>query len=219
MHEFFELLKTLVNPESIILYGGLTLLTFVIFAETGLFVGFFLPGDSLLFTAGILTAFGKLHSDIIIVLVSVTIAAITGSLVGYAFGKRVGPPLFKRKESLLFKPSHLVIAQEFFCKYGGRAIVFSRFLPIVRTFVPIICGVIKFNYKQFFLFNLIGAMLWVNSIISIGYFLGRTMPLVKNYLHYIIIFLIVVTAIPVYSTWKKSRKQRAVRINKIESQA
>lgn len=207
--EFWQLFKTIVNPESIIYYGGLYLLIFVIFAETGLFVGFFLPGDSLLFTAGLLTATGNLQSPILVVLLSISAAAIVGNLTGFYFGKKVGPPLFSRKESLLFKPAHLNIARQFFSKHGDKAMVLGRFLPIVRTFVPIVAGVINYDFRKFMISNILGALLWVFSLVLFGYFAGVYIPWVKNYLEYIVIALIVLTTIPVYRTYLKEKKLSA----------
>ncbi|HAN76546.1 MAG TPA: alkaline phosphatase [Bacteroidales bacterium] len=206
MEEFWQLFKTIVNPESIIYYGGLYLLVFVIFAETGLFVGFFLPGDSLLFTAGLLTATGNLQSPIIVVLLSISVAAIVGNLTGYYFGKKVGPPLFSRKESLMFKPAHLNIARQFFNKHGDRAMILGRFLPIVRTFVPIVAGVISYDFRKFMISNILGALLWVFSLVLLGYFAGVYIPWVKDFLEYIVIALIVLTTIPVYRTYLKEKK-------------
>ncbi len=206
LEEFWQLFKTIVNPESIIYYGGLYLLVFVIFAETGLFVGFFLPGDSLLFTAGLLTATGNLQSPIIVVLLSISVAAIVGNLTGYYFGKKVGPPLFSRKESLMFKPAHLNIARQFFNKHGDRAMILGRFLPIVRTFVPIVAGVISYDFRKFMISNILGALLWVFSLVLLGYFAGVYIPWVKDFLEYIVIALIVLTTIPVYRTYLKEKK-------------
>lgn len=196
MDEFWQLLKDLVNPESIIRHGGLYLLLFVVFAETGLFVGFFLPGDSLLFTAGLLCATGILaiHPAALVVLIS--IAAVAGNLLGYAFGKKVGVLLFKRKSGLLFRHEHLVTANEFYQKHGNKTMILSRFLPVVRTFVPIIAGIVKLDYKRFVVYSLIGAILWVNSMVLTGYFLGVFVPGTQNYLEYIVVFLIVITALP-----------------------
>jgi membrane-associated protein len=200
----FHFLKELVNPESIIQYGGIYLLLFVVFAETGLFVGFFLPGDSLLFTAGLLCSTGilKLHPALLVFLI--IIAAVAGNMVGYSFGKRVGPMLFKRKSGILFKQEHLVTANEFYQKYGKKTIILSRFLPIVRTFAPIVAGIVKLDYKKFFIFSIVGAFFWVCILVLTGYFMGEYIPNTKDFLGYIVIFLIVITAIPfVYNSIRK----------------
>jgi membrane-associated protein len=209
MHEIFEFLKQLVNPESIIHYGGIYLLLFVVFAETGLFVGFFLPGDSLLFTAGLLcsTHIIELHPSLLVALI--IIAAVAGNMVGYAFGKKVGPLLFKRKSGLLFRQEHLISANEFYKKHGKKTIILSRFLPIVRTFAPIVAGIVKLEIYKFFIYSLVGAFFWVNILVLTGYFLGKYIPGTKDYLGYIVIFLIVITSIPfVINSIKKKLKSK-----------
>ena len=196
MSGIFDFLKQLVNPESIILYGGVYLLLFFVFAETGLFVGFFLPGDSLLFTAGLFCSTGiiKMHPSLLIVLIIV--AAVAGNMVGYSFGKKVGPMLFKRKSSFFFRQKHLVTAHEYYLKHGRKTIILSRFLPIVRTFAPIVAGIVKLDYRKFFIYSLIGAFFWVGILVLTGYFLGKYIPGTKDYLGYIVIFLIVITSVP-----------------------
>jgi membrane-associated protein len=206
--EFIEFFKELVNPQSIIKYGGLFLLIFVIFAETGLLVGFFLPGDSLLFTAGLLCATGVLDAHIVNLLLLCSGAAIIGNITGYFIGKNLGTRLFKKEESLFFKPSYLIMTQKFYEKHGVRAIVWSRFLPIFRTFVPVLAGAIKFDYIKFTIYNIVGAILWVFSLILAGYILGTQVPGIENYLEYIIIGLIVVTTIPLLRTYLKEKKQK-----------
>jgi membrane-associated protein len=210
MDGIFDFLKQLVNPESIIHYGGIYLLLFVVFAETGLFVGFFLPGDSLLFTAGLLCSAGILQIHILLLVVLIIIAAVTGNMVGYAFGKKVGPFLFKRKSGFLFRQEHLSAAHEFYIKHGKITIILCRFLPIVRTFAPIVAGIVKLDYYKFFVFSLAGAFLWVNTLVLIGYFMGKYIPGTKDYLGYIVIFLIVITSIPLlYSSIKKKLGKRS----------
>ncbi len=196
MDGIFEFLKQLVNPESIINYGGIYLLLFVVFAETGLFVGFFLPGDSLLFTAGLLCSTGILRLHPVILVILIILAAVAGNMVGYSFGKKVGPLLFSRKSSFLFRQEHLVTAHEFYVKHGKLTIILSRFLPIVRTFAPIVAGIVKLEYYKFFIYSLVGAFFWVSSLVLTGYFMGKYIPETKDYLGYIVIFLIVITSIP-----------------------
>ena len=207
MDGIFEFLKRLVNPESIIHYGGIYLLLFVVFAETGLFVGFFLPGDSLLFTAGLLCSTGLLDLHPALLVIAIIIAAVAGNMVGYFFGKKMGPLLFKRKSGLLFRQEHLVSANEFYKKHGKKTIILSRFLPIVRTFAPIVAGIVKLDFYKFTLYSLAGAFLWVNTLVLTGYFLGKYIPGIKNYLGYIVIFLIVITSIPfLINLFKKKEK-------------
>lgn len=205
-----EFFRTLLSPESIIQYGGLILLVFVIFAETGLFFGFFLPGDSLLFTAGLLCGTGTyfqgtpnlfIDSPIISIFLAVTIAGILGNFVGYWFGRRTGPLLFKRDDSLLFKKKYVYMAKDFYAKYGGMALILGRFMPIIRTFAPIFAGVVGVDLRRFSIYNIIGSILWVFSMMFSGYFLGKTVPHIKDYLEFIIIGIIFVSTIPVLTAF------------------
>jgi membrane-associated protein len=205
MDDVFEFLKTLLNPESIIRYGGVLLLLFVVFAETGLFFGFFLPGDSLMFTAGLLCATGIIKIPIILLILYIIIAAVTGNMVGYLFGKKIGVLLFKRKSGFFFKQEHLKRASNFYEKYGGTALILCRFLPIVRTFAPIVAGIVKLNYLRFLIYNVAGGVLWVTTLVSCGYFMGKYIPGSEKYLGYIIIFLIVVTSLPFVITYFKKK--------------
>ena len=209
MDGIFYFLKKLVNPESIIHYGCIYLLLFVVFAETGLFIGFFLPGDSLLFTAGLLCSTGILNIHILLLVILIITAAVTGNMVGYAFGKKVGPLLFKRKSGFFFRQEQLVAANEFYKKHGKKTIILSRFLPILRTFAPIVAGIVKLEYYKFFIYSLIGAFFWVCTLVLSGYFMGRYIPGVKDYLGYIVIFLIVITSIPIiYNSIKKKHEKK-----------
>jgi membrane-associated protein len=210
MDSIWEFLKQLVNPESIILYGGIYFLLFIVFAETGLFIGFFLPGDSLLFTAGLFCSTGilKLHPALLVLYI--VLAAVAGNMVGYGFGKKVGPLLFKRKSGFLFKQQHLIAAHEFYIKHGKKTIILSRFLPIVRTFAPIVAGIVKLDYYKFFLYSFAGAFFWVCSLVLTGYFMGKYIPGTKDYLGYIVIFLIVITSIPfIYNSIKKKLRKKS----------
>jgi membrane-associated protein len=212
MDGIFDFLKQLVNPESIIHYGGIYLLLFVVFAETGLFVGFFLPGDSLLFTAGLLCSTGLLEIHPVILVILIIIAAVAGNMVGYLFGKKVGPLLFKRKSGFFFRHEHLVTANEFYIKHGKKTIILSRFLPIVRTFAPIVAGIVKLDYYKFFIYSVVGAFFWVNSLVLTGFFMGKYIPGTKDYLGYIVIFLIVITSIPfIYNSIKKNVRKQIIK--------
>lgn len=206
--EWWEFFKELINPQSIIHYGGLGLLLLVVFAETGLLIGFFLPGDSLLFTAGLFTATGVIDLPVAVVAGSIIAAAVFGDFVGYHFGKSVGPALYKRKRSFFFRPNHLIAAKEFYEKHGAKAIVLGRFLPIVRTFAPIVAGIVGLQYRNFVLYNITGAIIWTLSMVLSGYFLGVYIPATADYLEYIIIGLVVITTIPIFRTWLKSRKTK-----------
>jgi membrane-associated protein len=205
----FEFIKQLTDPQSIIHYGGLWLLLFVVFAETGLLVGFFLPGDSLIFISGLVCATKPelLNTSLITLLLSLMLAAIIGNIFGYWFGKKVGENLYTRKDSFLFRKQHLITTKAFYDKHGGKALVLGRFLPIIRTFAPILAGVIKIDFKTFMMYNVLGAFAWIGSISSIAYFLGKQFPQIENYIGYIVIGLIVITTIPVLLTYLKSRKK------------
>jgi membrane-associated protein len=216
MEGIIDFLKQLVNPESIIHYGGIYLLLFVVFAETGLFLGFFLPGDSLLFTAGLLCSTHILELHISVLIILIIVAAVAGNMVGYAFGKKVGVLLFKRKSGFFFRQEHLVTANEFYKKHGKKTIILSRFFPIVRTFAPIVAGIVRLDYYRFFIFSLVGAFFWVCILVLAGYFLGEYVPKTKDYLGYIVIFLIVITSIPfIYNSIRKkiSKKRLNTKIN------
>jgi len=166
----------------------------IVFAESGLFIGFFLPGDSLLFTAGFLASQGFLNIWLLAPLTF--IAAILGDNFGYAFGRRVGPALFTRKDSILFHKDHLERARVFFEAHGAKTLVFARFLPIIRTFAPILAGVGKMHYKTFFFYNVFGAVLWALGMTWLGYFLGNLIPNIDKYLIPIILAIIIVSTLP-----------------------
>lgn len=165
-----------------------------IFAESGLFFGFFLPGASLLFTAGLLASQGFFNP--LILIPGVTIAAILGDSAGFWFGRKVGYKLFLRPDSRFFKHEHLQRAEIFYEKYGSRTILFARFIPVVRTFAPIVAGVANMSYRTFLTYNILGALLWASGVTSLGYFLGAKVPGVEKYLTLIIIAIIAVSSIP-----------------------
>lgn len=203
-----DFLKKLTDPQSIIHYGGLWLLLFVVFAETGLLVGFFLPGDSLIFISGLVCATKPqlLGVELPLLLFLLMSAAITGNIAAYWFGRKAGEALYKREDSLLFKKQHLITTKAFYDKHGGKTLILGRFLPIIRTFAPILAGVIKIDFKIFMLYNVAGAFAWIGSIASIAYFLGIKFPWIENYIGYIVIGLIVITAIPVVITYLKNKR-------------
>ncbi len=207
----FDFFKQLTDPESIIKYGGLALLLFVIFAETGLFVGFFLPGDNLVFIAGLLCATKPelLNVSYPILLILMTSAAIVGNMFGFWFGKKAGLALYSRKDSFFFRKSHLETTKAFYEKHGGKTLILGRFIPIIRTFAPILAGVIKIDLKTFMLYNVIGAVAWIGSIGTIAFYLGKEFPQVENYLGYIFITLIILTALPILITMLKNSKPKA----------
>lgn len=182
---------------------GYTGLTAVIFAETGLFLGFFLPGDSLLFIAGFLAAQGVFNIFFLIGLLWV--AAILGNIVGYEFGKRVGPKLFYRDDSLLFKRAHALKAQAFYEKYGAKTIFLARFMPIVRTFAPIVAGVAKMDFRSFLFYSVIGATVWVVGLCVLGYYLGA-LTFVRDHLETMILFIIFLSILPAIISYLKERR-------------
>ena len=214
MEQTLEFVKTLLNPQSIIHYGGLALLLFIVFAETGLFFGFFLPGDSLLFVAGLMCGTPIFDVNIYMLLTSVIIAGILGNFVGYYFGKKTGPVLFRRDDSFFFKKKHVKAAEEFYNRYGGTAIVLGRFIPIIRTFVPIMAGVVNLDFKKFVVYNILGCIAWVVSMVLSGYFLGRLFPSLQHNLEYIVITIILVSMIPVVLTYIKENRRSKAEDNK-----
>ncbi|MBI5022747.1 MAG: VTT domain-containing protein [Candidatus Magasanikbacteria bacterium] len=166
----------------------------IIFAESGLLIGFFFPGDSLLFTAGFLASQGFLRISIL--MVGSFLAAVIGDSVGYSFGYRVGPKIFKKEDSLFFHKDHLTRAQKFYEKHGGKAIILARFMPIIRTFAPILAGVGKMRYGAFLSYNIVGGFLWSIGLSGLGYFLGSTIPNVDKYLLPIIVLIILLSIAP-----------------------
>ncbi|MBS1772308.1 MAG: VTT domain-containing protein [Bacteroidetes bacterium] len=205
MHDLIELLKELMNAEKLAAlvtqYGGLYLVAFIIFAETGLFVGFFLPGDSLLFVTGLMIAnsqspFSNDFANLAYWISLISIAGIIGNAVGYWFGRKTGPILFEKRDTLLFKRKHVIQAKEFYEQRGGSAIILARFLPIVRTFAPIVAGVVQMDRKKFVLYNILGCVAWVITMTLSGYFLGENEWVKKNF-EKIVIGMIVVTTAPV----------------------
>lgn len=203
----------LLDPERLIEAFGLLGLFLIVFAESGLLIGFFLPGDSLLFTAGFLASSpssvaDSLHLPLVPVLLGVWVAAVAGDQVGYVFGQRVGPALFKRPDSRFFKQENVDKAQAFFDRYGPKAIVLARFVPIVRTFTPITAGVSKMHYRTFVTFNLIGGTLWAFGVTLLGYFLGQVDVIEQN-LELAILTLVAISVTPIaVEIWRARREKR-----------
>ncbi len=209
--EHFESWKDLLNPEFYIKMGGFWLILFIIFAETGLFVGFFLPGDSLLFVSGIYAveivkeSLGGTGNDLLdtsILASCISLAAIIGNEVGYYFGVKTGPALYKRPDTMLFKKKYLYQAHDFFEKHGSMAVIMARFLPVVRTFTPIVAGIVKMDKKRFLLDNIIGAVLWSFSLVFAGHYLDKVFKDqfgidLKSHLEWIIIIIVLITTLPV----------------------
>lgn len=212
MQSLLDLFHNLTNPEWIVAHGGLYIVVFIVFAETGLFAGFFLPGDSLLFIAGMIIAHtvSPEVAPVLSLLYWVTLisaAAIIGNFVGYWFGKRSGEVLMKRKDSWLFKKKYLIQAKDFYEKKGGGAIMIARFLPVVRTFAPIVAGMVNMDLRKFSFYNIIGAIAWAGSIVTAGFLLGEN-AWVQNNLDKIIIGIVVITTAPVLIKMIASRKKK-----------
>jgi membrane-associated protein len=205
MESIWEHLQNLTDANSIISTGGFYLLLIVVYAETGLFFGFFLPGDYLLFMAGLFCATGVLDVPIYLLIVSLIVAGILGNYTGYWFGYRTGPLLFAKNESIFFKKRYVVMAEAFYEKYGGMALVLGRFFPIIRTFAPIFAGVVKVDLKKFTLYNIIGSVAWVTILTLTGFFLGLKYPGLKDYLQYVVVGLIVLTSIPLIIAFVKRK--------------
>jgi membrane-associated protein len=205
MENFWEYLQNLTDAKSILSNGGFVVLLIVVYAETGLFLGFFLPGDYLLFLAGILTAAGIIHVPIYVLVPSLIVSAVLGNYTGYWFGYRTGPVLSNRKDSFFFKKRYITVAEEFYAKYGGMALILGRFFPIVRTFAPIFAGIVKLDIKKFSLYNIVGGIAWVTTLTLAGYFLGRRFPELKDYMQYVILALIIITTIPLIIAFVKRR--------------
>jgi len=195
-----------INPENIIQYGGLSLLLLIVFAETGVFFGFFLPGDSLLFVAGLLSDTEYLDLNVTLLIVLLIIAAVSGSTVGYLTGRWAGNYLANKKDNLFFKKKYLDITQAFYLKHGMMAFVLGRFLPVVRTFVTILAGMVKIDFTKFVIFNFLGASIWILTMVLAGHFLGRIFPEITSYLEIIVVGMILISAIPVIVTYFKNRK-------------
>ncbi len=184
------------NPQTIIQTLGLAGVVAIIFAESGLFFGFFLPGDSLLFTAGVAAAAGLLN--IWWLVLGAIVAAILGDSVGYAFGRRVGSKIFSRPDSRFFKKKYLEQTKEFYSKHGKQAIILARFVPVVRTFTPILAGVGTMPYRQFVLYNIVGGVIWGGGLPILGYFFGQLIPNPDRYLLPVVVVIIIISFIPVF---------------------
>jgi len=193
--------------DDLIRWGGYAVLFAIVFTETGLLVGFFLPGDSLLITAGLVAAAGGLNIwwlDAILI-----IAAVTGDSVGYAIGARLGPRLFTRPKSLVFNPRHVERTRTFYARHGPKTIVIARFVPIIRTFAPVVAGVGAMEYRRFLLYNMAGGVGWVISMTWAGFLLGRAIPNVADYVHIIVVVVIVLSVIPIAVEIARERRRRS----------
>jgi len=201
-----DALHTLTDVEGMIRWGGTALVCLIVFVETGLFVGFFLPGDSLLVTAGVFAAAG--HLDVAALLVLVSLCAVAGDQLGYLIGRRAGEALYRREDSLLFKKKHLQRAHEFYEKYGGKTVILARYVPIIRTFAPAVAGAAHMRYRRYFGFSVIGGPLWVWSMVLTGYFLGSAIPDIDRNIHFVIIAVVFVSFLPALFEVLRHRRRR-----------
>jgi len=201
--EWFHFLR---DPRELVQWGGYIGLTLIVFAETGLLVGFFLPGDSLLVTAGLLAGTGIVDLNIIYLNLLLISAAIIGDAVGYLIGRRAGRPLFDRPDSRFFKRKHLLQTQAFYERHGGKTIVMARFVPIVRTFAPVVAGVAAMPYRQFALYNIFGGIGWVVSMTLLGYFLGNTIPGIDKHIELLALVIIAISLIPLVIEYIRHRR-------------
>jgi membrane-associated protein len=200
VNSFWDLFK----PQELIEFGGFALVLVIIFLENGVFFGFFLPGDSLLFTSGLVCT-TILKITLTKLIIGIALAAIAGYYFGYWFGWKTGDNIYNRKESIFFKKKYIETAQEFYKKYGGIALILGRFLPIVRTFAPILAGIVRVNHFIFFIYTIIGAFLWPLIVCGAGFYVGQVFPQAIDNLNYIIIGFIVVTSIPVIKSLTKKK--------------
>lgn len=204
-----HLLARVYDVRGLIEWGGTALVCTIVFVETGMFAGFFLPGDSLLVTAGVFAAAG--HLKLAQLLSVVTVCAIAGDQLGYLIGWRAGAALYGRPDSRFFKKRHLERAHEFYERYGGKTVLFARFIPIIRTFCPPVAGAAKMRYVRFLAYDVCGGILWVWSMVLVGYTLGLTVPNVEKRIHYIIAAVIVVSLMPAaYHAWKARSTKASV---------
>ena len=206
MWEFFQ---SITDPHQIVAFGGLALILIILFAENGVIIGFFLPGDSLLFFSGLITSTKPhlLETDIVTLILSMIVASIAGCLFGYYFGYKLGAKAFQRKESWLFKKKYVDATRNYYEKHGGKTLIVGKFLPYIRTFAPIIAGVIRVPFKSFLMYNIIGAVAWVISLTLFGFFLGEIIPNAESYLHFIVVGFIILTNGYVIRTYLKERKK------------
>jgi membrane-associated protein len=204
MHSLLDFFHQIRDVRAIIAWGGYVGLTAIIFAETGLLIGFFLPGDSLLVTAGLLAATTGVFNLWLLGLL-LTVASVLGNTSGYAIGKATGPRLFSRDDSLLFNKKHLIRAREFYERHGGKTVIIARFMPIVRTFVPVVAGMGQMGYRRYTIYNVVGGIGWIWGMLFIGYFLGRDIPGIDQHIETVIILVILVSLLPGIIGWLRSR--------------
>jgi membrane-associated protein len=196
--------RTLYNVPELVAWAGLAGLAFIVFAETGLLVGFFLPGDSLLITAGLFAARGDF--EIVPLCAVLSASAIVGDATGYWIGKRAGAALYHRQQSWWFRREHLLRTKAFYDAHGGKTIVIARFMPFARTFAPVVAGIAEMGYRRFATYNIAGGLAWVLSMCLGGYFLGQAVPDLDKHIHLVVIVIIFLSLVPAFIAWWRSRK-------------
>jgi membrane-associated protein len=200
LREWFHFIT---DVRGLVQWGGYVALAIIVFTETGLMIGFFLPGDSLLVTAGLFAAKGDLN--IVFLNVLLMFCAITGDATGYYIGKKLGPALFRREDSMLFKKKHLIATQEFYERHGGKTIIIARFVPIIRTFAPVVAGMANMGYRRFALFNIVGGVAWVFSMTMLGYLLVTMFPATEKHIEKVIIIVIFLSILPGIIEWLRAK--------------
>lgn len=204
-NDLIQLFHKLRDVEYLVTTGGLLVLIIIIFSETGLLAGFFLPGDSLLVTTGIFVALGRLDANIWTVLITLSIAAVLGDATGYAIGRKAGQTLYSRPDSMFFKKAHLMKAKSFYDKYGGKTIVLARFVPIIRTFAPTVAGAAEMPYRKFATYNIFGGISWIFSMTLLGYFLGKAFPEITKRIETVIIVVVFISILPAVIEYLRER--------------
>jgi membrane-associated protein len=206
-NSFSEFIKFISDSEEIISKGGLVAIALIVFAETGLFFCFFLPGDYLLFLAGLYCS-TVLKVHILVLFAVIFFAAVIGNYTGYFFGRKVGETLYHRKDSLFFKRRYINSTKEFFTRYGGKSLIIGRFLPIIRTFAPILAGTAQMKFDEFSKYNILGGFLWTFTLVLGGYFLGYEFPTLKDHVEYVVFFFLGITSITLIRAYLKIRKEQ-----------
>jgi membrane-associated protein len=206
VESLIDAIKQLYDVEGLIRWGGYFILFAIVFAETGLLIGFFLPGDSLLVAAGLAASQGLLEIWSLCLLL--TAASISGNSLGYFIGRKAGPTLFNKKDSFLFSKANVQKAQAFYEKHGGKAITFAQYIPIVRTFTPVVAGITQMDYRRFLTYSVMGAFVWVWPLTMGAYFLGKTIPDFEKNIHYAIGIVILVSLLPIVIEYFKARAEK-----------
>ncbi len=202
------------DVESIIRAGGILIVAGIVFAESGLLIGFFLPGDTLLFGAGLLASQGEMN--IWVLVAAVIVAAVLGDNVGYSIGQKAGPRMFSKKDGILFRREYIEKAEAFYEKHGGKTIILARFTPIVRTFAPVVAGIGNMSRRRFFLYNIIGAVLWATTIILLGYWLGSKIPHLDKFIEYVLLAVVIASLVVAFGHVLKDPKNRRIMIANIK---